>query len=123
MVIATPKSEMSLFICLTVAICSLVPVFGTLVGGTVGALTVLITDTDMTVWFLVVYSVLMLLSYLFMRPRLTNKKVLLGLGTTMICVLVGYFVLNLTGALFGVPVYVTVREVFKKWRKNKQTAK
>ncbi len=110
-------------ICLVIAICSLVPVFGMLVGGSIGALIVLITDTDMTVWFLVVFTVIMILNHLFLRPRLTNKKVRLGLGTTMICVLVGYFILKLTGALFAVPVYVTVRDLFGKWREKKMAQK
>lgn len=110
-------------ICLAIAICSLVPIFGILVGGTIGALIVLITDTQMIVWYLVVFTILMILNHLFLRPRLTNEKVRLGLGTTMICVLVGYFVLNLTGALFAVPVYVTARNLFGKWRDKKMATK
>lgn len=106
-------------ICLVIAICSLVPVFGMLVGGTLSTLIVLITDTSMAVWFLIVFTVIMILNHLFIRPRLTNKKVRLSLGTTMICVLIGYFFLKLTGALFAVPVYVTVRNLFEKWRDRK----
>lgn len=106
-------------ICLVIAICSLVPVFGMLVGGAVSTLIVLITDTQMTVWFLLVFTVIMILNHLFIRPRLTNEEVRISLGTTMICVLVGYFLLNLTGALFAVPVYVTVRKLFGKWRYKK----
>ncbi len=108
-------------ICLVIAICSLVPVFGMLIGGVVSTLVVLITDTGMTVWFLLVFTVIMILNHLFVRPRLTNREVRTSLGTTMICVLIGYFLLNLTGALFAVPVYVTVRNLFGKWR-DKKTA-
>ena len=110
-------------ICLTIAICSLVPVLGILVGGSIGALIVLITDTDMTVWYLLVFFVIMILNHIFLRPRLTNKKVRVGLGTSMVCVLVGYFILNLTGALFAVPVYVTIRGIFGKWRAKKMAMK
>ena len=106
-------------ICLVIAICSLVPVFGMLVGGVLSTLVVLITDTSMTVWFLLVFTLLMILNHLFLRPRLTNKNVHLSLGTTMICVLVGYFALKLTGALFAVPVYITARNIFEKWRDKK----
>jgi len=110
-------------ICLVIAVCSLVPIFGILIGGSIGAIIVLITDTHMTVWYLVVFTALMLLNHVFLRPRLTNAKVRLSLGTSMVCVLIGYFIWNLTGALFAVPVYVTVRELFGKWRDRKMAMK
>ena len=109
-------------ICLLIAICSLVPVFGMLIGGAISTLIVLITDTGMTVWFLLIFMVLMILNHIFLRPRLTNEKVHLSLGTTMVCVLIGYFLLDLTGALFAVPIYITVRNELVQWY-GKKTAK
>ena len=109
-------------ICLLIAICSLVPVFGMLIGGAISTLIILITDTSMTVWFVIIFIVLMILNHIFLRPRLTNEKVHLSLGTTMVCVLIGYFLLNLTGALFAVPIYITVRNELVQWY-GKKTAK
>ena len=109
-------------LCLVIALCSFVPIFGMLVGGTIGALIVLVTDTRLTGWFVLVFFVLMILDYAFLRPRVTNKKVRVSLGTTMICVLIGYFVWDFLGALFAVPLYVTARDLFLAWRKKKMTA-
>ena len=106
-------------LCLLIAICSFVPVFGMLIGGALGTLIVLVTDTRLAGWFLLVFLVLMILDYMLLRPRIVNKKVQVSLGTTMICVLVGYFVWNALGALFAVPFYVTVRDLFIAWSKKK----
>lgn len=103
-------------ICLVIALCSFVPVFGMLIGGTIGTLIVLVTDTRLAGWFVLVFFVLMILDYVFLRPRITNKKVRISLGTTMICVLVGFFVWDFLGALFAVPIYVTARDLFLGWR-------
>lgn len=110
-------------ICLLVAISSLVPVFGMLIGGSVSTLIILITDTGMTIWFMLIFTVIMILNHIFLRPRLTSEKVRLGLGTTMICVLIGYFLLNVTGALFAVPTYITVRNMFSAWKSKRLSEK
>lgn len=109
-------------LCLVIALCSFVPIFGMMIGGAIGTLIVLITDTRLTGWFLLVFIVLMLLDYLFLRPRITNSKVRVSLGTTMICVLIGFFVFSLLGAIFAIPLYVTARDIFLLWRKRKMTA-
>lgn len=110
-------------LCLLIAICSLVPVFGMLIGGALGTLIVLITDTRLTGWFLLVFIALTVLDYVLLRPRFTNRKIQLSLGTTMVCVLIGYFVWNLLGALFAVPLYVTLRDIFVAWSKKRQAKK
>lgn len=107
-------------ICLLIAICSFVPVFGMLIGGAAGTLIVLITDTHLTGWFFLVFLVLMILDYTILRPRIINKKVQVSLGTTMICVLVGYFVWDILGALFAVPLYVTFRDMFVVWSQKRK---
>ena len=110
-------------LCLLIAVCSFVPVFGMLIGGALGSLIVLITDTRLLGWFVSVFALLMILDYLFLRPRVTNKKVQVSLGTTMVCVLIGYFVWGVRGALFAVPVYVTVRDMFVSWTKKRKEKK
>ncbi len=107
-------------VALIVAVCSFVPVVGTLIGGGVGLFVVFVTNTDMAVWYAVVFVALTFLDYLFITPRITNKKVRVSLGTTIICVFVGYFLGNLLGALFALPLYVTLRDIFIGWRNKKQ---
>ena len=109
-------------LCLVIALCSFVPIFGMLIGGAVSTLIVLITDMRLAGWFVLLFLVLMLLDYLLLRPRITNPKVRVSLGTTMICVLIGFFVGNLLGAIFAIPLYVTVRDRFLAWRKKITTA-
>lgn len=107
-------------VALIVAVCSFVPVVGTLIGGGVGLFVVFVTNTDMAVWYVVVFVALTFLDYLFITPRITNQKVRVSLGTTIICVFVGYFLGNLLGALFALPLYVTLRDIFIGWRNKKQ---
>ena len=107
-------------LCLLIAICSFVPAFGMLVGGAISTLLVLITDTQRTGWFLLIFFVLLVLDYVFVRMLITNKKVRVSLGTTMISVLIGYFIWGILGALFAVPVYVTVRDMFIAWSKKRK---
>lgn len=108
---------------LIVAVCSFVPVVGTLIGGGIGLFVVFVTDTDKAVWFAAAFVVLSFVDYFTLTPRITNKKVHVSLGTTIICVFVGYFLGNLLGAMFALPLYVTLRDMFILWRKNKQTVK
>ncbi len=107
-------------IALTVAVCSFVPVVGTLIGGGIGLFVVFVTDTEKTVWFLIVFAALSFIDYLFLTPRITNRKVRVSLGTTIICVFIGYFLGNLLGALCALPIYVTLRDIFIGWKNKKQ---
>lgn len=109
-------------IALTIAICSFVPVVGLLIGGGIGTLVVLVTDTDKTPWFLLAFLVIAFLDYLYLRPLITNKRVRVSLGTTIICVFVGFFLGKLLGALIALPIYVTARDAFIEWsaKKNKE---
>lgn len=105
-------------LCLIIAFCNFIPVFGMLVGGFICTMIVLVTDTRLTVWFIAVYLALTVLGFIFVRPRITNKEVRLTLGTTMVCVLAGYFLGRLWGAIFAIPVYVTLRGLFRKWEQK-----
>lgn len=107
-------------LCLLIAICGFVPVFGMLIGGALSTLIVLITDTHLTGWFFLVFLALTVLDYTLLRPCITNQKVRVSLGTTMICVLLGYFIWDALGALLAVPLYVTVRDMFIAWSKKKR---
>ena len=108
-------------IALTVGICSFLPVVGLLVGGGIGAFVVLVTDTEKTVWFIIAFLVIAFLDYIFLRPRITQKRVQVSLGTTIVCIFIGYFVYNLLGALLALPLYVTVRDMFIKWNGKKKS--
>ena len=109
-------------LCLIIALCNFIPVFGMLVGGFLCTMIVLVTDTRLAVWFITVYVVITVLGFIFVRPRITNKEVRLTLGTTMVCVLAGYFLGGVWGAIFAIPVYVTLRGLFREWE-QKQTFK
>ena len=107
-------------IALIIAICSLVPVFGMLIGGAIGAFIVLATDTPLTPLFVFVFFAVFILDYVLVRPKITHQRVRLSLGVTMCCVLVGFFFWKILGALFAVPIYVTVRDTVIKWYKKKK---
>ncbi len=107
-------------VALIVAVCSFVPVVGTLIGGGIGLFVVFVTDTEKAVFFAVVFVILSFLDYFVLTPRITNKKVHVSLGTTIICVFVGYFLGKLLGAMFALPLYVTLRDMFIIWRGKKQ---
>jgi len=107
-------------ICLLIAICSYVPVFGTLIGGTIGAAIVLVTDIHLTGWFVTVFIALTILDYVLLRPRITNKQVRVSFGTTVICVLIGYFIGGVLGSILAIPLYVTLRNLIVAWGKRKK---
>lgn len=110
-------------IALIIAVCSIVPVIGMLLGGGIGAFIVLATDTPKTVMFLITFLVIYLLDYLLVRPRVTNPRVAVSIGTSVFCVLVGFFVWKILGALFAIPIYITVRDTVIKWYKLKKEEK
>ena len=92
------------------------PMDGVMLGFVLSALIVLLTDTHLAEGFCVVYIILTFCGYMFLRPRITNASVRLPLGTTLVCILVGFFIGGLLGALLAVPVYVTLRTLFAEWQ-------
>lgn len=103
-------------LCLIIAVCNFLPVFGVMLGFVLSALIVLLTDTHLAAGFCVVYLIITFCSYMFLRPHITNASVRLPLGTTLVCILVGFFIGGLLGALLAVPVYVTLRTLFAEWQ-------
>ncbi|MBQ4557322.1 MAG: AI-2E family transporter [Clostridia bacterium] len=110
-------------ISLVIAVCSFVPIFGMLIGGGIGMVIVLVTDTKLTLWFVLVFVIVMVLDYIFLRPRITNKRVHVSIGTTLVCVLLGFFVWDILGALCALPIYVTLRDFFMAWHRKKKEEK
>ena len=104
-------------LCLIIAVCNFMPVFGVMIGFSISAIVILLTDARLALWFCIVYVVVTLCGYIFLRPRITNRAVRLSLGVTLICILVGFFVGGLLGGLVAVPVYVTARTLFLDYRK------
>lgn len=104
-------------LCLIIAVCNFMPVFGVMIGFSISAIVILLTDARLALWFCIVYVIVTLCGYIFLRPRITNSAVRLSLGVTLICILVGFFVGGLLGGLVAVPVYVTVRTLFLDYRK------
>ena len=107
-------------LCLIIAVCNFLPVFGVMLGFSISALIILLTDTNLALWFCIVYVIVTLCGYIFLRPRITNSAVRLSLGVTLVCILVGFFVGGLLGGLLAVPVYVTARTLFLDYRKYRR---
>lgn len=107
-------------LCLIIAVCNFMPVFGVMVGFSISAVVILLTDTKLALWFCLVYVAVTFCGYLFLRPRITNSAVRLSLGVTLVCILVGLFVGGLLGGLVAVPVYVTARTLFFDFRKYRR---
>lgn len=107
-------------LCLIIAVCNFMPVFGVMVGFSISAVVILLTDTKLALWFCLVYVAVTFCGYLFLRPRITNSAVRLSLGVTLICILVGLFVGGLLGGLVAVPVYVTARTLFFDFREYRR---
>lgn len=103
-------------LCLIIAVCNFMPVFGVMIGFSISAVVILLTDTKLALWFCLVYVAVTFCGYLFLRPRITNSAVRLSLGVTLVCILVGFFVGGLLGGLVAVPVYVTARTLFFDFR-------
>ena len=111
-------------IALTVAVCSFIPIVGIVVGGGIGTFVVLVTNTDKTVWFVAVLLILAILDYVYLRPLITNKRVRVSFGTTLVCIFVGFFCGKTLGAVVALPLYVTVRDIIFDWyakKKEKET--
>lgn len=96
---------------LVIAVCNFIPVFGLLFGGALGGVIVLITDTEKTILFLLLYLLFTLLNTFLLRPRYTHYSVRIGLGASAVCVLTGYFIAGFAGIIFAIPVFVTLRKL------------
>ena len=116
------RLEFFSLVALVVAVCSFIP-GGIVVGGSIGAFVVLVTDTRMIGWYIAVVAILGIIDLVYLCPLVTNKRVRVSFGTTVACVLIGLFVGKIIGAALALPVYVTVRTLVFEWYENKNKPK
>ncbi len=97
------------FISIMIGVLVFVPVIGTVLALGLSLFFVFITSYRMSLWFLVLFCVVLLSGYLVLQKYIIKKSVRTTVTASLVSVLVLYGLLGTTGAVLGVPLYLSCK--------------
>ncbi len=101
---------------LTIAVCNLFPVFGTVFSMLICSVVLLITRPIYALPVLLILIGLELVDNLLIEPRtMIHKTLRPNVGVTIALMLVGYAMLGLFGMLIAIPVFATVQNALRSF--------
>ncbi|MCL2096984.1 MAG: AI-2E family transporter [Oscillospiraceae bacterium] len=106
-----------------VAVFNIIPFFGPLIGGAIGALFLAINDLWETVWFVVFILILQQVDGNFIGPKILGPKVGMPAFWVIVAILVMSGIFGIPGFFFGVPVFAVIYVLVKEYAENKLKAK
>ena len=100
------------FISIMIGVLVFVPVVGTLIAFALSTFFVFITSYKTALWFVVVYTVILLIGYLVLGKFIIRDNVRTTVTASLIAVLVFYGLLGTIGAVLAIPVYLSCKLAF-----------
>ena len=104
----------ALIISVVIGVTTLVPVVGSIVGGAFGILMMLFVDPGKTLWFLLLFIILMQIESNVIYPRRVNNKINLPPVWAILSISVGGGLFGVIGALLAVPVASVIYKLAKQ---------
>ena len=101
------------FISIMIGVLVFVPVVGTIIAFALSTFFVFITSYNLVLWFIVVYTVILLIGYLVLGKYIIRENVRTTVTASLIAVLVFYGLLGTIGAVLAIPVYLSCKLAFK----------
>jgi len=99
---------------------ALIPVFGAWMGGGIGALLILLTEPEKTIWFIVFLLTLQQLEGNLIYPRVVGQSVGLPGILVLVAVTVGGSAFGVLGMIFAVPLCAVFYELWKEYLAKKK---
>ena len=100
------------FISIMIGVLVFVPVVGTLIAFALSTFFVFITSYKTALWFVVVYTVILLIGYLVLGKFIIRDNVRTTVTASLIAVLVFCGLLGTIGAVLAIPVYLSCKLAF-----------
>lgn len=111
-----------------VGVCNLIPTFGPIIGGAIGALILLLVKPSFALWFLVFTIGIQILDAYLIKPRLFSSSFGIPAVWTLISITVGGNLFGILGVLLAIPVAAIILSIYDEhfipWlqKKNKVRA-
>ena len=110
-----------------VGIANLIPTFGPIIGGAVGALVLVLVKPSYALWFLIFTVGIQILDAYVIKPRLFSSSIGLAPVWTLIAITVGGYLFGIVGILLAIPVAAILTfiydERFIPWLEKKSKAR
>jgi predicted PurR-regulated permease PerM len=111
-------------ISVVVGVTNLLPTFGPMVGGAVGALILLLNNPIHALWFIIITVVIQTVDGYIIKPRLFGGSFGIPAVWTLIAIILGGQMFGVTGILLAIPFAATInilyKEQFVPWLQNHQ---
>ncbi len=110
-------------ISIIIAITNIVPIFGPLVGGILGGFIVLVTNSDLLLWFIIYDIIIQQIDGNILGPRILGDSI--GLSATWIFVSITIMgaAFGFPGMIFGVPFFAVIYTLLKQYSEKKLAQK
>lgn len=102
------RFEHAVLISVVVGVTNIIPIFGPFIGGTVGAILLLITNPIQMLWFILFIVVLQQIDGNFIGPKIVGDSMGIPAMWVMIAVIVGGGLFGVLGMLIGVPFFAVI---------------
>jgi predicted PurR-regulated permease PerM len=111
-------------ISVVVGVTNLLPTFGPMVGGVVGALILLLNNPIHALWFIIITVVIQTVDGYIIKPRLFGGSFGIPAVWTLIAIILGGQMFGVTGILLAIPfaaiINILYKEQFVPWLQNHQ---
>lgn len=108
-----------LMISVTIAVTSIIPIFGAFIGAFVGAILILVIDYKMAFWFVIMFLVIQQIEGNLIYPHVVGKASGLPSMWILVAVTVGGSLLGVLGILLFIPVFSILYTLLGEYVNNR----
>lgn len=98
-----------------VGVANLIPTFGPIIGGAIGALVLVLVKPSYALWFLIFTIGIQTLDAYVIKPRLFSSSIGLAPVWTLIAITVGGNLFGILGILLAIPVAAILTFIYDEW--------
>ena len=99
------KFPYPLMISVTIAVTSIVPIFGAFIGAFIGALLILVVDYKIALWFIIMFLIIQQIEGNLIYPHVVGKAAGLPSMWILVSVTVGGSLMGVLGILLFIPIF------------------
>lgn len=113
----------ALLISVIVGVTNIIPIFGAILGGVIGAFIVLMVDPVKMIWFVILIVVLQQLDGNVIGPKILGESTGLSSFWVMFAIVVGGGMFGFVGMFVGVPVFSVIYSLLRTWLEKRMEKK